>query len=120
MTSRIEAQNDVIIALLARSSIGVDAIYRVVVKGKKRGSPEDFVRAYNALDGSKPAGEIAALVGITQQGMAQVLQTWEDEGIVYKVGSGNQVRYFALLKLPKSMHKGKFNKKDPGSVRRTT
>jgi hypothetical protein len=38
------------------------------------------------------------MVGITQPAMVSVLQTWEQEGIVYKIGKSG--RYAGLLKLP--------------------
>jgi hypothetical protein len=118
MTSRLEAQNDMIIALLARLTLTVEGITRTVTVGKKKGKPEDFIAAYNALDGTKTIGEVAAMVGITQQGMGSVLQTWEEEGIVYKVGSGSNARYYGLLRLPRKGRKGDTNKKDPGRQRR--
>ena len=38
------------------------------------------------------------MVGITQQSMSSVFQTWEDEGIVYK--NDETGFYVGLLKLP--------------------
>ncbi|TAH53543.1 MAG: hypothetical protein EYC68_03340 [Chloroflexota bacterium] len=89
-------QNKVIIALLARSTIGVDYISSIVCGNKKKGVPEDYVKAYNALDGTKPGTEIAKIMKATQQNASAVLQTWEEKGIVYKIGNN----YVSLLKLP--------------------
>lgn len=105
MSERLERQNEVIIGLLARSNIGIEVIHHIVTSGKKKGKPENFVLAYNALNGSTTIGELAEIVGITQQGMASVLQTWEEEGIVYKFGTASQTRYVGLLKLPKILRK---------------
>ena len=92
-------QNKVLIALLARSTIGLEYIENIVRSGKKKGNPNDFVRAYNALDGTRTVTEIAQMVGGTRQNMSQVLQNWEDKGIVYNVGTSSQPVYFGLLKL---------------------
>jgi DNA-directed RNA polymerase specialized sigma subunit len=92
-------QNKVLIALLARSTIGLEYIENIVRSGKKKGNPNDFVRAYNALDSTRTVTEIAQMVGGTRQNMSQVLQNWEDKGIVYNVGTSSQPVYFGLLKL---------------------
>lgn len=93
-----DKQIQVVIALLARSTIGVDYIDKVVRSGKKKGDPEKYVEAYNRLDGSSTGTELAAVVGVSQQAMSGVLQTWEEEGIVYETGKSG--RYAGLLKLP--------------------
>lgn len=101
MSEILEQQNKVIISLLARSTFGVERIDKIVRSYKKKGRPDDFVRAYNALDGLKSGAEVAKIVGITQQGMSAVLQTWEEEGIVYKVGKSGH--YAGLLKIPEKV-----------------
>lgn len=100
MSTILERQNEVIIALLARSTIGVEYIEKIVKSGKKKGKSEDFVRAYNELDGSKSITDIAKRVGVTKQNMSQVIQTWEEKGIVYNVGTTGRSVYAGLLKLP--------------------
>jgi len=98
MSEVLEQQNKVIISLLARRTLGVEHIDKIVRSHKKKGRPDDFVKAYNALDGLTSITEIAKIVGITRQGMSSVLQTWEEEGIVYKVDKAGT--YAGLLKLP--------------------
>lgn len=100
MSSILEEQNRVIIALLARSVIGIEYIEKIVKSGKKKGSPEDFVRAYNALDGKMSASKLAELVGVTQPNMSHLLQVWEEKGIVYKAETSKHSPYIGLLKLP--------------------
>ncbi|MGH9555116.1 MAG: helix-turn-helix domain-containing protein [Terriglobales bacterium] len=98
--SESEARQKAIIALLARSVIGVDRISEIV-RRKKR-NPEAYVQAYNRLDGQTTATQLARLVGVTQQTMSAVLQAWEEEGIVYRVGSKVQPKFSGLLSIPKS------------------
>lgn len=98
MSEIIEEQNKVIISLLARSVIGIQQIEKIVRGGKKKGEPDKFVLAYNALDGTTSGVDLAKIVGISQPGMVSVLQTWENEGIIYKVGKSG--RYAGLLNIP--------------------
>ena len=98
MSNILEAQNRIIISLLARSAIGIKEIEKIVRSNKKKGNPDDFVQAYNLLDGTKSGVVLAKIVGITQQSMSSVFQTWEDEGIVYK--NDDTGFYVGLLKLP--------------------
>lgn len=98
MSSILEAQNRIIISLLARSTIGIKEIERIVRSGKKKGDPDNFVLVYNSLNGHKSGVELAKIVGITKQGMSSVLQTWEEEGIVYR--NDETGFYVGLLKLP--------------------
>lgn len=98
MSKTLEVQNKIIISLLARTALGIKEIDRIVRSGKKKGDPDNFALVYNLLDGTKSGAELAKIVGITQQGMSSVLQTWEDEGIVYK---NDETGFFVgLLKLP--------------------
>lgn len=98
MSKTLEAQNKIIISLLARTALGIKEIDRIVRSGKKKGDPDNFALVYNSLDGTKSGAELAKIVGITQQGMSSVLQTWEEEGIVYK--NDETGFYIGLLKLP--------------------
>lgn len=98
MSKTLEAQNRIIISLLARFALGIKEIERIVRSGKKKENQDKFVLVYNALDGTKSGTELAKIVGITKQGMSSVFQTWEEEGIVYK--NDETGFYVGLLKLP--------------------
>lgn len=98
MSKTLETQNKIIISLLARTALGIKEIERIVRSGKKKENQDNFVLVYNALDGTKSGTELAKIIGITKQGMSQVFQTWEDEGIVYK--NDETGFYVGLLKLP--------------------
>ena len=101
MCEILEQQNKIIISLLSRSTIGIENILKIVYSGKRKENREDYVLAYNALDGTKTGTEIPKIVGITQQGMSSALQKWEEEDIVYKHCKSDC--YIGLLKLPKNL-----------------
>ena len=110
MSTTLERQNRVIIELLARSTIGVKEIENIVRKGKQKGNSDNFVKAYNQLDGTKSVTDIAKIVNVTKQNMSQVIQTWEEKGIVYNVGTDTKPAYVGLLKLPISRSNSKVKK----------
>lgn len=91
-------QNEVIISLLARLAFGEEKIVEIVTRGKK--NPEAYRKVYNALDGLRTGTELAAVAGVTQQAMSQVLQTWEQEGIVVNFGTEPQPRFKKLMPIP--------------------
>lgn len=118
MSTILERQNQVIIALLARNTVGVDYIEKIVTAGKQKGKPEDFIRAYNELDGTKSITEIAKLLGVSKQNLSQVLQRWEEKGIVYNVGTGSRTVYAGLLKLPAKGKNRSDKKKQPKATKK--
>ncbi len=97
MSEKLERQNAVIISLLARSTIGVSSIQKLVVSGKR--NPQAYLKVYNALDGTVGVTELAKLAGVSQPTMSVVLQTWDEHGIIYNVGTTHSPRY-RLLRLP--------------------
>jgi hypothetical protein len=99
MSMTVERQNQVIIALLARSTIGLDKIDSIVTY-KKGVKANNFRKAYNALDGSKGIQQIADMIPTSKQNMSQIVQTWEDKGIVYNTGTHTRPQYVGLLNLP--------------------
>jgi hypothetical protein len=100
MPDRLARQNEVIIALLARSTIGLAEILKIVCGGKR--NPEAYRKAYNALDGSTGVTHLARLAGVAQPTMSVILQSWEEQGIVYNVGTDRKPQYHRLLYLPKT------------------
>jgi len=97
----IGKQNEAIIALLARSVIGVKTIYEAVVRAKK--DPAAYVRAYNALDGTIGVTEAAKVAGVTQGTMTPILKGWETQGIIYNAGDSRRPLYKRLLVLPEKL-----------------
>jgi len=91
---------EVLISLLARSTIGVDAIHEVVTEGKK--NPSGYIRAYNALFSGKGVTELAKIAGVAQPTMTYTLQAWEAAGIVYDLGEPHRPDYRHLLVLPEN------------------
>lgn len=98
MSEKLERQNEAIIGLLARSTIGLAVILRAVCSGKR--NPEAYRKVYNALDGSTGVTDLAKIAGVSQPTMSVVLQSWEEQGIVYNVGSERKPQYHRLLHLP--------------------
>lgn len=98
MSEKLERQNGAIIALLARSAIGVPTISKIVSGGKR--NPQAYLKVYNALDGAIGVTELAKLAGVSQPTMSVVLQSWEEQGIIYNVGTDVRPRYHRLLHLP--------------------
>jgi hypothetical protein len=98
MSEKLERQNAAIIALLARSTIGIQAISKIVSGGKR--NPQAYVKVYNSLDGAIQVTELAKLAGVSRPTMSVVLQSWEEQGIVYNVGTDAKPKYHRLLFLP--------------------
>ena len=96
--TNILQQNEVIITLLARLVWTPEKLAAVVMANKR--NPDAYVSIYNALDGEKTGVQLAALAGVTKQGISFVLQSWVDEGIVLNVGTDNQPKYRRLMRLP--------------------
>lgn len=106
MDDLVVKQNEVLIGLLARWTIGVDSIHETVAKGKK--NPAAYIQAYNALTGSVGVTEAAKIAGVSKGTMSDTLKSWEEEGIVYDIGEPNRPLYKRLLVLPaQSVHRGK-------------
>ena len=103
MSEKLERQNEAIIALLARSAIGVETISTIVCGGKR--NPEAYRKTYNALDGSAGVTQLAKLAGVSQPTMSVVLQSWEEQGIIYNVGNERKPQYRRVLYLPKLKRK---------------
>ena len=102
--SPVEKQNEVMIALLARLSIGIDRIRQIVVDKKR--DPVAYLRAYNALDGKVGVVQAANLAGVAKGNMSTVLKRWEAEGIIFNTGTANKPLYKHLLVLPEQAEVG--------------
>ncbi|MGB8789315.1 MAG: helix-turn-helix domain-containing protein [Candidatus Acidiferrales bacterium] len=98
MSEILERQNSAIISLLARSTIGVAAISKIVCGGKR--NPNAYLNVYNSLNGTAGVTDLAKLAGVSQPTMSVVLQSWEEQGIIYNVGTDPKPRYHRLLHLP--------------------
>ena len=97
----LEKQNEVLISLLARSTIGVKAIYEAVTLGRR--NPNAYMKMYNALRGDVSVTEAAKIAGVSIGTMSDTLSTWEAEGIIYNVGQPNRPLYKRLLALPEKL-----------------
>jgi hypothetical protein len=97
----IRSQNEIIISLLARLVWRPEELTALVMANKKK-DPEAYVSVYNALDGtgSKTGKQLGEIVGVSQQAISSVLQTWLEDGIVSNVGTATQPKYKRLMRLP--------------------
>jgi len=100
VSDKLERQNEVIIALLAQSTIGIDKISKIVCGGKRK--PEAYRKAYNALQGNNGVTQIAKVAGVAQPTMTVILQSWEEQGIVNNLGTERKPQYHRLLHLPRN------------------
>jgi len=98
MSDKMFRQNEVLIGLRARSTLGIEAIYDVVTRQKR--DPAAYVRTYNSLRGDLTVSEAAKLAGVSQPAMSEMLASWEAQGVVYNVGDRGKPEYHRLLKLP--------------------
>jgi len=92
-------QNQIIISLLARMAFGEEKLKQIITHGKRK--PKDWIRGYNACDGTKGVTEIAKIVGVTQPGATPILKSWEAAGIIYNIGTETKPLYMKLLTLGK-------------------
>jgi hypothetical protein len=97
----LEKQNDVLIALLARSTLTVRGIYDVVTKGKR--NPGGYIKMYNALRGTIGVTEAGKLAGVSAATASVILRNWETQGIIYDAGEANRPLYKRLLPLPEKL-----------------
>ncbi len=90
-------QNEVIISLLARLVFSEEKI-KDIVSHKKR-KPGNWIKGYNACDGTKGVNEIAKIVGIKPPSATYVLKSWESKEIIYNIGTRTKPLYTKLLTL---------------------
>ena len=93
----IEKQNDIIISLLAKQIIGPEKIRKTVISNKR--NPAEWIKGYNACDGKKGVGEIAKIANVAQPTATVMLKSWEEEGIIYNIGSETKPLYKKLIKI---------------------
>jgi len=101
MSDILEKQNEVLIALLARSTLGVRYVYETVTKSKR--NPKAYIKAYNSLRGTIGVTEAGKLAGVSPPTMSEILKSWEAQGIVYDVGESNRPLYKRILGLPEKL-----------------
>jgi len=89
---------EAIIGLLGRFIFPEDKLKVMVTKGKKK-DPEQYVKAYNLLDGEHGVTEIAKEIGVAQPTLTNVLTTWKGLGIVYETVKSGRPVYKGLYRL---------------------
>ncbi len=99
MVDKVFRQNEAMIGLLARQTLGVPIIYAIVTKAKK--NPGSYVDVYNSLRGDLTVSGAAKMAKVKGPTMSVILSSWEAQGIVYDIGEEKKPQYVRLLKLPK-------------------
>jgi len=90
-------QNEVIISLLARLVFSEEKIKEIISHKKRK--PGNWIKGYNACDGTKGVTEIAKTVGVKPPSATYVLKSWESIGIIYNIGTETRPLYMKLLTL---------------------
>ncbi len=74
---------EVIIKLIGRSVFTPTDVRNIVTlkKGKKS---SNYIKGYNACDGTKTVTELAKIIGVTPATLSPILKYWEEIGIIYK------------------------------------
>jgi len=98
MCDKAFRQNEVLIGLLARSTIGLQVIWDIVTRNKK--DPGAYVRVYNSLRGATSVSEAAKIADVKPPTMSVILSSWEEQGIIYDISDGFKPQYVRLLSLP--------------------
>ena len=90
------------IKLLGRIAFGPEpekTIRKIIVSGKRGNIANNYVKGYNALDGSRSLKEIATIIGVTSATLSPILQKWADIGIVYSTETNGGKHYKKLFSL---------------------
>jgi len=86
-------------SLLARLVFANGDEIKAIVTQRKRKNPGDWIRGYNACDGTKGVTEIAKIVGVAQPTATIMLKSWEEKGIVCNIGTMKKTLYQKVLTL---------------------
>ena len=70
------------IQLLGRIAFTPEQITKIV--STKKQNPDNYVRAYNACDGTHSVSDLAKIAEVKQPTMTEVLQNWDDSGIIFQ------------------------------------
>ncbi len=97
-SDQTEPMLEAIIGLLGRFIFPPDKLRDMVTKGKRK-DPEQYVKAYNLLDGEHGVTEIAKEIGVAQPSLTSVLSSWKGLGIVYEIVKSGRPVYKGLYKL---------------------
>ncbi len=92
-------QNEVIISLLARLVFSEEKIKEIISHKKRK--PNNWIKGYNACDGTNGVTKIAKIAGVKSPSATYVLKSWESIGIIYNIGTETRPLYMKLLTLGK-------------------
>jgi len=94
---KIRAQNEIIISLLGRIAFNEKKVKDIVIKNKK--NPKNYLKGYNACDGTVPVNKIAEIVEVKGGTLSPILNEWEEKGILFSLEKGSKKFYKHLYLL---------------------
>jgi len=84
----------ILIQLAARHAFPEDVLRQIV------GASERQVHAYNLCDGTKTQSEIAKTSKLDQGQFSRTAARWAEQGVLFKLGSGRDVKLLHLYPIP--------------------
>ncbi len=96
---KLVRQNEIIISLLGRMVFTPEQIKQIILKGKRKSNRDNYVKGYNECDGEKPVIEIAQIIGIDDSNLYEIMEVWEEIGIIYEVDKPSGKFYKRLMQI---------------------
>lgn len=93
-----------ILATVARQTFPPDVLAKMVAP---KGAGDKQVAAFNLCDGEHTQSEIAAAVSLDKSNFSKLISRWVEQGIVIRVGTGNEVRPLHVYPLPQDAERKK-------------
>jgi len=94
---KIIRQNEIMISLLGRIAFDEDKVRNIIVRGKRKDLTQEYIRGYNACDGTRTVSEIASIIGISDGTLSPILKKWEELGIIYEIERSGGKFYKRIL-----------------------
>ncbi len=91
-----EAYLKAILATVARQTFPPEMLAKLVMP---KGGGEKQLTAYNLCDGQHTQAEIGKAVSLDKGNLSRTIARWVEQGIVFRVGDGNDVRPLHLYPL---------------------
>lgn len=86
----------ILVAVTSRAAFSKGELRKIIVSESR--VPSRWINAYNACDGTRTQGEIAAVAEVDMGDLSRALVRWTSEGAVFRVGPSRLP--FGLYPLP--------------------
>jgi len=94
----IKDQFDIIISLLARQTLDQKEIKETITKGAR--DKKRLITCFNLCDGKTPLTEIAKAGKMDPGNLSRQVESWENDGYVFKIRDGQKTFPKALIRIP--------------------